>query len=142
MGMYVPSDSFGGKSPEKKASDLLRTLFTFCAAKIVMAQLEGSGRGGLGSYNTGAYQDLTDFLHAHPMRDGDTWLELLLKKNEMLALRVLEVRKAYCKEDFEWDICRQVAAKDMHEANVRLLRSRAEEAFLRSSTDTPGTPPV
>ncbi|BDA42871.1 Chaperonin-like RBCX protein 1, chloroplastic [Coccomyxa sp. Obi] len=142
MGMYVPSDSFGGKSPEKKASDLLRTLFTFCAAKIVMAQLEGSGRGGLGSYNTGAYQDLTDFLHAHPMRDGDTWLELLLKKNEMLALRVLEVRKAYCEEDFEWDICRQVAAKDMHEANVRLLRSRAEEAFLRSNTDTPGTPPV
>lgn len=50
-----------------------------------MAQLEGSGRGGLGSYNTGAYQDLTDFLHAHPMRDGDTWLELLLKKNEMLG---------------------------------------------------------
>lgn len=58
------------------------------------------------------------------------------------ALRVLEVRKAYCEEDFEWDICQQVAAKDMHEANVQLLRSRAEEAFLRSSTDTPGTPPV
>ncbi|KAK9909294.1 hypothetical protein WJX75_000097 [Coccomyxa subellipsoidea] len=105
--MYVPSDSFGGRSPERKASDLLRTLFTFCAAKIVMAQLEGSGRGGLGSYNADAYQDLSTFLQEQPMRDGDAWLELLLKKNEMLALRVLEVRKAYCEEDFEWDMCRQ-----------------------------------
>lgn len=58
------------------------------------------------------------------------------------ALRVMEVRKAYCAEDFEWDMCRQVAAKDMHEANVGLLRSRAEEAFLRSSSspDRPGSP--
>jgi len=58
------------------------------------------------------------------------------------ALRVMEVRKAYCAEDFEWDVCRQVAAKDMHDANVRLLRSRAEEAFLRSSSspDRPAGP--
>jgi hypothetical protein len=25
--------SFGGKSPERKASEFLRTLFTFCAVK-------------------------------------------------------------------------------------------------------------
>lgn len=54
------------------------------------------------------------------------------------ALRVMEVRKAYCAEDFEWDICRKVAAKDMHEANVRLLRNKAEEAFQRSSTASEG----
>ena len=40
------SDSFGGRSPERVASDALRTLFTFAAAKIILAQLEGSGRGG------------------------------------------------------------------------------------------------
>ena len=62
-----------------------------CICRIVMAQLEGSGRGGLGSYNTGAYQDLTEFLHAYPMRDGDAWLELLLKKNEMLGEEELPV---------------------------------------------------
>ena len=50
-----------------------------------MAQLEGSGRGGLGSYNADAYQDLSTFLQEQPMRDGDAWLELLLKKNEMLG---------------------------------------------------------
>lgn len=47
----------------------------------------------------------------------------------------MEVRKAYCAEDFEWEICRAVAAKEMEAANVRLLRSRAEEAFLRASAD-------
>ncbi len=29
------SRSFGGRSPEKKAADLLRTMFTFCAARYV-----------------------------------------------------------------------------------------------------------
>ncbi len=57
------------------------------------------------------------------------------------ALRVMEVRKAYCAENFEWDICRAVAAKEMHEANVRLLRSRAEESFLRTSAGSDSTPP-
>ena len=89
--------SFGGQSPERKASELLRTLFTFCAVKcafawanlrtnvaptacpitrpirharqgtvlirthaprlrrIVLAQMEGSGRGSLGSYNAQGY---------------------------------------------------------------------------------------
>ena len=55
---------------------------------------------------------------------------------------MLEVRKAYCEEDFEWDMCRQVAARDMHEANVQLLRSRAEEAFLRTSSEQTGPPPA
>lgn len=30
---YVPSDSFGGQSPERKASTILRTFFTFVAAR-------------------------------------------------------------------------------------------------------------
>lgn len=61
-----------------------------------MAQLEGSGRGGLGSYNTEAFQDLTLFLQEHPMRDGDAWLELLLKKNEMLGVQDLHTAQTFC----------------------------------------------
>lgn len=29
----VPSDSFGGRSPERKAADALRNFFTFAAVK-------------------------------------------------------------------------------------------------------------
>jgi hypothetical protein len=32
-GMYVPNDSFGGVSPERKAADALRQLFTFVAVR-------------------------------------------------------------------------------------------------------------
>jgi hypothetical protein len=36
--MEVPSDSFGGQSPERKAATALRTLFTFCAVKCASEQ--------------------------------------------------------------------------------------------------------
>jgi hypothetical protein len=54
-----PKNSFGGRSPERVASDALRTLFTFAAAKIILAQLEGSGRGGLAAYDKKGYDDLS-----------------------------------------------------------------------------------
>ena len=55
----LPKNSFGGRSPERVASDALRTLFTFAAAKIILAQLEGSGRGGLAAYDKKGYDDLS-----------------------------------------------------------------------------------
>ncbi len=42
--MEVPSDSFGGQSPERKAATALRTLFTFCAVKCASAQPAAPGR--------------------------------------------------------------------------------------------------
>lgn len=51
----------------------------------MLAQMEGSGRGALGAYNAQGYTDLSSFLAESPMRDGDAWLEALLKRNEMLG---------------------------------------------------------
>ena len=51
----------------------------------MLAQLEGSGRGAIGSYNAEAYQDLTDFLHTQNMENPTDWLALLLRRNEMLG---------------------------------------------------------
>ena len=50
------------------------------------------------------------------------------------ALRIMEVRAAYCKEDFEWHMMQSLANKDMNNANVALLRSNAEKFFNRTST--------
>lgn len=55
--------------------------------RIVLAQLEGSGRGALASYNPRSYEDLVGFMKTNPMTDGDAWLKLLLTKNEMLGAR-------------------------------------------------------
>ena len=58
------------------------------------------------------------------------------------ALRIMEVRAAYCKDDFEWHMVQSLADKDMGGANVALLRSNAENSFMRSSSmqqrDAPG----
>ena len=53
--------------------------------RIVLAQLEGSGRGSLASYNVESYDALTAMLHEEPMRDGDAWVEKLFESNKMLG---------------------------------------------------------
>ena len=53
--------------------------------RIVLAQLEGSGRGALASMNPRSYEDLVGLIQEHPMTDGDAWLKLLIVKNEMLG---------------------------------------------------------
>ena len=55
------------------------------ACRIVLAQLTGSGRGGLGSYNSQQHTDLMAYLEEEALRDGDAWLKGLLKRNEMLG---------------------------------------------------------
>ena len=60
-------------------------MFFYTLCRIVLAQLEGSGRGALGSYNAQAYTDLSSFVQENPLKDGDEWLGLLMKRNEMLG---------------------------------------------------------
>lgn len=129
--MYVP-DSFGGLSPERKAADALRNLFTFIAIRIVLAQLQGSGRGNLAAYNAESYKDLTEYMENNTLTDGDKWLAGLMKKNQLLGVRIVEVRTAYCKEDFEWDSCKRIAAREMEKANKKMLQDHAEAAFAKA----------
>jgi hypothetical protein len=56
-----------------------------CPCRVILAQLEGSGRGALGSYNSDQFQLLRDLLEAVPFKDGDEWLEHLLKQDRMLG---------------------------------------------------------
>eukprot|EP00878_Enallax_costatus_P023118 GHUV01024579.1.p1 GENE.GHUV01024579.1~~GHUV01024579.1.p1 ORF type:complete len:252 (+),score=93.28 GHUV01024579.1:100-855(+) len=124
-GMYVPSDSFGGVSPERKASEALEKLFTFISAKIILAQLEGSGRGALAAYNQEQYTTLFSHLQDVPLGDPDQWLEQLMRKDKALALRVMEVRAAYSKEDFEWDQLQRLSVESIKRSNLQLMRKAA-----------------
>jgi hypothetical protein len=136
---------------------------------VILAQLEGSGRGALGAYNAGAYELLSGRLleggAGAISRDPDAWVEGLMERDPALggrgrgvlegegrgtraaethptpplpstpcrrprrrppaALRVLEVRDAYCSENFEWDQLQRLAAKDTKNANLRLMRKAA-----------------
>ncbi|CAH1439957.1 unnamed protein product [Lactuca virosa] len=113
--MYVPG--FGEASPEAKAAKNLHNLFTYVAVRVVNAQLE--------SYNTEAHKELTEFMEKHSLNDGDKFCAALMRessRHKTLAMRILEVRSAYCKKDFEWDNLERLAKKMADESNTRLMR--------------------
>ena len=47
----------------------------------------------------------------------------------MPGVRILEVRQAYCSEDFDWQQAQRLTGQAIQEANVRLLRRHAARAF-------------
>ncbi|CAG9467083.1 unnamed protein product [Pedinophyceae sp. YPF-701] len=142
--MYVPSDSFGGKSPERLSADQLRKLFTFAAARIVLAQLEGNGRaaqvaGSSASYNSEQHSTLHAHLLDVRMADPEEWLGALMRKNTSLAMRVIEVRKAYAEDDFEWHKLQEIAKKDIALGNQALMRDVAESSFSAEAVQGAGS---
>jgi hypothetical protein len=60
---------------------------TYAPSRIILAQLEGSGRGALGAYDARAHGELTEALRAVPFKDGDAWLGELIKTNRLLGAR-------------------------------------------------------
>ncbi|XP_010538736.1 PREDICTED: uncharacterized protein LOC104812978 [Tarenaya hassleriana] len=113
--MYVPG--FGEASPEAKASKHLHHFFTYVAVRIVSAQLE--------SYNPEAYADLSEFMQTNSLDDGDKFCAALMRRSSRhmnLALRILEVRSAYCKNDFEWENLKRLSFKNVEGSNTRLMR--------------------
>eukprot|EP00193_Tetraselmis_chui_P002221 CAMPEP_0177763756 /NCGR_PEP_ID=MMETSP0491_2-20121128/7036_1 /TAXON_ID=63592 /ORGANISM="Tetraselmis chuii, Strain PLY429" /LENGTH=209 /DNA_ID=CAMNT_0019279875 /DNA_START=181 /DNA_END=810 /DNA_ORIENTATION=+ len=132
--MHVPSDSFGGLSPERKASQHLQAFFTFVAVKVVLAQLEGVAPvsslavetdGGDGDRSAARinndYDDLLQFYEQHPLRDADEWMKALVAHNSLLARRVMEVRKAYAEADFEWDSLQRLSNEGLQKSNDELM---------------------
>ncbi len=57
----------------------------------MQAQLGGSGRSDIGSYNAKASQDLQTLLEEMPMKDCDVWIAALLKRNELLGTLSLSI---------------------------------------------------
>ncbi|KAJ9169167.1 hypothetical protein P3X46_020628 [Hevea brasiliensis] len=113
--MYVPG--YGHASPEAQAANNLHNFFTYIAVVIVSAQLQ--------SYNREAYQELMEFLKSHSLKDGDKFCASMMRessRHQSLALRILEVRSAYCKTDFEWDNLERLANKMVGDSNTRLMR--------------------
>ncbi|KAK2447897.1 Chaperonin-like RBCX protein 1, chloroplastic [Trifolium repens] len=125
--MFVPG--FGEASPEAKAAINLHNFFTYTAVKIVAAQLE--------SYNPEAYVELMEFVGKHPLDDGDKFCASMFRessRHKNLALRIMEVRSAYCKKDFEWDNLKSIAVKMVTDSNTRLMREYISETS-RAETD-------
>ncbi|CAO2163317.1 unnamed protein product [Urochloa humidicola] len=113
--MYVPG--FGEGSPERKAAINLQHFFNYIAVRIVLAQLE--------SYNREAYYELKEFMDRTSLNDAEIFCKKLIRESPRmkgLAMRILEVRSAYVKSDFEWDNLKKLSFKMVDEANTKLMR--------------------
>ena len=108
-----------------QASGALTTLLTFAAAKIILAQVEGSGRGGLAAFNRGTYDSLAQMLEPDALkllqRDPDAWC--------LAGVRVLETRAAYAQDGFEWEQLQSLTNEGIKKANESIMRTHASAAF-------------
>ncbi|KAL7213590.1 hypothetical protein ACSBR2_016171 [Camellia fascicularis] len=119
--MYVPG--FGEASPEAKGAKNLHNFFTYIAVRIVTAQLQ--------SYNPEAYEELMEFLGTHSLNDGDKFCAELMRESLRHKSLGMQVRSAYCKNDFEWDNLKRLASKMVDESNTRLMRDYVLEHVER-----------
>jgi hypothetical protein len=101
------------------------------AARIVMSQMEGSGRGDLASSNSEHMRTLRRFLHDVPMKDCSDWLAQLTQENEMLGGWVQGWVGAGVGEGWAWRCCAAVTDAPMlgpSAAGVRIMEVRAAYA--------------
>jgi len=144
--LYVPAIDSGGESAETKGAQMLRRLMTHVAIRVVQGHLEGAGNdGGFAPQATNfdgtcGSPDLADLLWAMeniPLGDGDAWISAFMKKNPVVATRVLEARKAYC-EEFDYDMMRVNTKTLIDSGNVKLMREHADISFTNDENVKPG----
>ncbi|KAG2578784.1 hypothetical protein PVAP13_6NG111400 [Panicum virgatum] len=108
---------FGEGSPERKAATNLQHFFNYVAVRVVLAQLE--------SYNREAYYELKEFVSRTSLNDAEIFCKKLIRESPRLkglAMRILEVRSAYVKRDFEWDNLKKLSFKMVDDSNTKLMR--------------------
>ena len=112
---------------------------------VVLAQEEGFGNECHDdpSY-TELYDDLTTFLQQNPLRDGNEWLQKLMRHDKLncrlAAVRIIEVRREYMKE-FDWDEVRTEALESMDTCYQGLLNEHLASSLGGGGGAPPPTPP-
>ncbi|KAL0398826.1 UNVERIFIED_CONTAM: Chaperonin-like RBCX protein 1, chloroplastic [Sesamum radiatum] len=123
--MYVPG--FGEASQKPKQQN---TCTTFSPILLLELSVRSFSSLTEQSYNREAYADMMQFLERHSLNDGDKFCADLMRessRHKSLALRILEVRSAYCKSDFEWDNLKRLSLKMVDDRNTRLMRDYVSE---------------
>lgn len=95
----------------------MQNFFNYIAVRIVLSQLE--------SYNREAYFELKEFVSRTSLNDAELFCKKLIRESPRLkglAMRILEVRSAYMKSDFEWDNLKKLSFKMVDEDNTKLMR--------------------
>ena len=131
----MPSDAFQGRSPEIAARDALGRLFTAVAARAVIAEeSEAAIAGGMKPEESERYEVLKKYVEENPIRDGNAWMAALMERDDvasrMVALRVLELRKTYAEEVFDFERVREQVISEVRSENDRLMSEYVKRLML------------
>lgn len=96
---------------------------------LTRAAAQGDGRGGLGAFNKAQYDALATHMQEEPMRDANAWCASLMDRDALVAVRVLEVREAYSRLDFEWDQLQRLTREGIETTNKEIMRAHASRQF-------------
>ncbi|KAK3235885.1 hypothetical protein CYMTET_53945 [Cymbomonas tetramitiformis] len=134
--MFVPTDSFGGMTPEEKAADALKKLFTFVAIRTVLNEEEEREKE---PDDFDLSTELKSFVDENPMIRSDEWLSKLLRHSafEMRASasRILELREEFAEEDFKWERVQDDVLQSMKKDNGELMKNYMIASMSFSSLD-------
>jgi len=129
--MEVPEDTFNGQTPEGKAASALTNLFTMAATRVILDQFTGS------RHRSPVFNKLVDYLQENPLRDGNQWLAGLMRHEEtdmrLTAVRILETRKIFANQEFDWEAMEESARKGICEDNTEIERAILTESLSLES---------
>ena len=140
--LFYDANALGGDSAELKGAQTMRRLFTFVAIRVVQGHIEGLGNdGGFAPQATGMdgtsdcpdYDDLRWHMENVELGDGDSWISALMKKNPVVALRVLEAQRRTARSSTT--TIERLRRGVISEGNVRLMQ---EHMTLSMATDANG----
>lgn len=128
--LFVPPDAFGGRTPERVASEQMACLITHAAVLIVADQMPNGGD------TSGERRIMMNLLRSSPIKDADEWLRELSLRAPFLAARVAATRLAYASEEvlgFEWHNVRRLTVQQLASGNttVSCVASTGKESGAR-----------
>jgi len=123
--MYVPTDGFGGMSPEHVVSNVVKKVCIHASVKVVtkleeVQKIEPPQGGDPTMTDT-----LSIFLAEKPVGNTDDWLRDIMQRNErpldMATTKLLSVREQFAEENFNWTLMEQLALSQLQEESSKLM---------------------
>ena len=130
-----------GYDPAKKAVEMVARLHTLAAVRVIMAQSDGAGNECSEDVNQSSLTaSLVRELERAPMvGDGSAFIEGLMRGDDgdvrLAAARIIEVRRVYGEESFDWDEMRRETMKSLEENRMDLLRAHARGSLGTSEEE-------
>lgn len=120
-----------GYDPARKAVELVSRLHTLAAIRVIMAQSDGAGNECSEDVNQSSLTAslLRELERAPLVGDGSAFIEELMRGDDadlrLCAARIIEVRRTYGEESFDWDEVRRETMASLETNRMDLLRAHA-----------------